>query len=295
MILVSDIHISVITSGGLDALWQALHSDPDKLLVIAGDLTQIASTREYQRMETFLLGIIDKGCSLILTPGNHDFGGCFFEYVLCCASVAAKRRYRRLHMRLLDALERSPSPSPSPLPFSVLYQREFDTVARAGPHLFVTLRTHHPCFCMPGLATEHQADWARECLADLERRGALKDTPHRHLVTHHSLWKGPGDPHMRIRYFGRLIAGVLEPFAFTSCINGHNHRFAVKARPVGTAGRTVLHVQLPTLSNRLHRHSGPPGFVAWVLGDMPRLVDPSPSSPGVGTELKVTAESSTSL
>lgn len=49
------------------------------IIINSGDLTQSSATTEYDSAKKFFTNLMSLGCSIVITVGNHDFGGAFSE------------------------------------------------------------------------------------------------------------------------------------------------------------------------------------------------------------------------
>ena len=250
MLLISDIHFGATVSKNVSHFIEAAVNpamNPEKLVVIAGDMTQHATPDEYRDAERFIALLLDRGIRIVLTPGNHDFGDWIGEYVL--TNWKARRRYERLMEPVLSQQ-------------GVLAREGCDAIIRFDNHVFVCLRsTHRGQAHKLGLIgmnriTRDQVAWAAERLASIDTDGSLL-----HLVTHRSLWRESGDRHAGI-YRGRYLEeGLLGTFSFHSVIHGHNHRFLFAYTSTPHTGIPVIRMSLPTISDRNRKNRI--GYVQW--------------------------------
>ncbi len=250
MLLISDIHFGAIVSKNVRHFMEAAVNpamNPERLVVIAGDMTQHATPKEYEEAARFISALLGEGIRIVLTPGNHDFGDWIGEYIL--TNWKARQRYGRLMEPVLSQE-------------GVLAREECDSIVRFDNHLFVCLRsTHRGQAHKLGLVgmnriRKKQVAWAAERLASIDTRGCLL-----HLVTHRSLWRESGDRHAGI-YRGRYIEeGLLKRFPFHSVIHGHNHRFLFAYTSTPHTGIPIIRMSLPTISDRNRKNRI--GYVQW--------------------------------
>jgi 3',5'-cyclic AMP phosphodiesterase CpdA len=257
MIIAADIHLGHTSPAQLEALVRACRQDRQRLLVVAGDLTQRGTEQQYQEAEALLRRVMHDGVRVVCCPGNHDLSR-LFGYA---PSTSARRRDRYLaHITgLLGAQQ------------EVLGFTRYDTVLAAGQDVVVSLRSVHR---RGRLLWGHrvrapQILWARQVL---DRYGAARERQRIHFVTHYSMWNLPGDRHRNLHRRARLERGLLLPLGVTSYINGHNHRFEAAHRLSPRTGHRLYHVQAPSLSRTPLRDSS--GYVCWdpASGEGARLV-----------------------
>ena len=250
MILASDLHLSRTAAPDIEALLAACLSpqhNPERTVVLAGDLVQHNTAEEYERAGALLGALLDGGVTLVLTPGNHDFGQLLGEKF----GVTGRERFTAL----LDAVLRQPA---------VLAHREFDAITSVDDDLFVTLAsTQRGQGRKLFVAGENrirrvQIEWAT---AELEGKTEGRQL---HLVTHRSLWSDAEDGHCRMVRKERLERELLEPLGFQTLIHGHNHRFVCEAASTPRIGYGMLRIGLPTLSSRHHGRER--GWVRWSPG-----------------------------
>lgn len=132
---------------------------------------------------------------------------------------------------------------------------------RIGKDVFVSARSIHSKVYKGSRLSKDQYNWAA---GELIRNGLTTENGYRlHLLTHQSLWKLEGDPHNHMNKRRRLVKSFLEPFGFSTAINGHNHRFDHGRRSVKKKlHHSLYHIQAPTLSTRT-KGRFIPGFVSW--------------------------------
>ncbi|MDD5712960.1 MAG: metallophosphoesterase [Smithellaceae bacterium] len=250
MLLISDIHFGANVSKNVGHFLDAARDplmNPDRLIVIAGDMTQHATPTEYEAAQAFIGELLASGVRIILTPGNHDFGDWMGEYLL--TNWKARRRYVDLMEPVLGQE-------------GVLARNGYDSVTKFDDQIFVALRsTHRGQAQMLGLGgmnriRKAQVDWAATRLAGLDTSGCLL-----HLVTHRSLWHESGDEHRKM-FKGKYIEKtLLKRFEFHSVIHGHNHRFVFAATSTPYLGIPLIRLSLPTISDR--NHNNQIGYVRW--------------------------------
>jgi len=261
MLLVSDIHFGAnrdedISSFLTDALDPVIN--PDKRVIIAGDITQNASESEFQQAADFLSYMMENGIKLLFTPGNHDFGDWIGEVIM--TDRKARSRCRQLMVPILQQPE-------------VAAHHEFDSIVRCDDHVFVVLRsTHRGESHKLGLfgnnrITGRQIEWARTSLDAMKLEGRSL-----HLVTHRSLWQESGDMHTNMVKISRLEDQLLSCYPFATYIHGHNHRYVFADTTTPRRAIPIRRLGLPTLSTR-NRH-WQRGYVSWNLPykEPPRLL-----------------------
>lgn len=246
MIIAADIHFGRSTAHLVAALERACAADPQRLLVVAGDLTQRGLEEEYAGAEAMLRRVMARGIRVVCCPGNHDLS-LLFGYA---PSAGARRRDRYLtHITGLLGAQAE-----------VLGFTRFDTVLATEDDLVISLRSAHRRgrLLLGNRVRKPQIRWARQVL---EEHGIAPGSRRIHVVTHHSLWSLPGDRHRNMHRRERLERGLLLPFAAASFINGHNHRFEQARRPTPRTGHPLYHIQAPSLSRRVAPEQS--GFVSW--------------------------------
>ena len=72
MIIASDLHFGHPPRERLDALTRACADDPQRLLVLAGDLTEHGKEAQYEGVAELLRDLIEGGVRVVCCPGNHD-------------------------------------------------------------------------------------------------------------------------------------------------------------------------------------------------------------------------------
>jgi len=250
VIIASDLHFGHPPRATLDALTGACLEDPQRLLILAGDLTEHGNQQQYEGVAALLRGMVERGVRVVCCPGNHDLSY-FWGYA---PSPRGKRRGRyRDHITSLMVDQ------PENLDFT-----NFDTVMRLGDDVVISLRSVHRRgrLLLGNRVKEGQIRWAREVL---DRHDIIGHTHRIHLVTHHSLWRVLGqDKHANLHRRKRLERLLLVPYSAASFINGHNHYFSAAERETPKSGHRLYHIQAPSLSKGSSR--GARGFVRWVPG-----------------------------
>ncbi len=88
IIHLSDLHFGTEMPALVEALTQHVRETPADLLIVSGDLTQIASHAEFKQARAFLDSL---GLPIFCVPGNHDIP----RYDILERMCAPYRRYRR--------------------------------------------------------------------------------------------------------------------------------------------------------------------------------------------------------
>ena len=250
VLLISDIHFGATVSKNIRGFLDAARDpaiNPERLIVIAGDMTQHASREEYGEADRFIRTLLDGGIRIVLTPGNHDFGDWIGEYIL------TNRKARRLYERLME---------PVLCQEGIIAREGYDSIAKFGGNIFVALRsTHRGQAHKLGLAgmnriRKRQVEWALSRLAGIETGGCLL-----HLVTHRSLWRESGDRHQGIHRGRYIEEALLRAYPFHSVIHGHNHRFVFASTSTPHTGIPIIRLSLPTISDRNRKNRI--GYVRW--------------------------------
>ena len=249
MIIASDIHFGRTPEGALAALDVACREDAQRVLILAGDLTDHGKEGQFAGMASFLGGIIAQGVRVVCCPGNHDLSY-LFGYA---PSPGGARRDR-----YLDHLTGLLTSQPDNLDFT-----RYDAVLRAGEDVIVSLRSVHRRgrLLLGNRVEKTQLRWARGVL---DRHGITGRDERVHFVTHYSLWSLFKDRHRNLHRRGRLERDLLRPYQVRTYINGHNHRFTAARRGTPKLGHDLYHIQAPSLTRP--RGSGPRGFISWDPG-----------------------------
>ena len=250
MVCISDIHFGANLSAHVLRFIETACDpamNPDRIVIIAGDMTQHATEPEYREAEMLLRTLLDAGIRVVLTPGNHDFGDWIGEYFF--TNRKARKRYQSLTGPVFKQKE-------------IIVSEDYDSIMRCGNNIFVSLRsTHRGKAHSLGIIginriRNRQVEWAASQLASMNIKGALL-----HLVTHRSLWQESGDRHAGIYRPTFIEKHLLERFTFHSIIHGHNHRYLFACTSTPRLGIPVIRLSLPTLSDRNRKNRI--GFVRW--------------------------------
>ena len=160
MLLVSDIHIGVHEEPLLDALLAAAAQDPDKVVVISGDLTQDSLADEFERVTRLLDDLIKAGVAVSVTPGNHDFGSQLLNFKTRLHFLSSN--YTTAAQRLSAAL----APAHAQVqPGCTLFAEGYDSILRVpSGDVFVALNTQHRAGAR---VKESQIEWATPLLQQL--------------------------------------------------------------------------------------------------------------------------------
>jgi len=261
MVCISDIHFGANLSCHISHFIESAldpGSNPDRIVIIAGDMTQHASEPEYREAANLLRSLLDEGIRVVLTPGNHDFGDWIGEYFY--TNRKARNRYRSLTEPVFCQKE-------------IVAVEDYDSIMRCGNNIFVALRsTHRGKARSLGIVginriREKQVEWAASKLGSMDINGAKI-----HLVTHRSLWRDSGDRHDAIYKPNYIERNLLEKFKFHSVIHGHNHRYLFTGTSTPCLGMPILRLSLPTISDRNRKNSI--GYVRWdaPYRDIPKFV-----------------------
>ncbi len=261
MLLVSDIHFGANREQDVRAfLNRALSEElnPDKIVIIAGDITQTASDGQFYKAEFLIKELLKAGIKLVFTPGNHDFGDWIGEH------IKTNKRARSWCNILL---------SPIFSQKEVVAHHQFDSIYQFERDIFLALRsTHRGEASKLGLfgsnrITRKQIEWAKSQLLKLDFEGRRL-----HLVSHRSLWHESGDMHSGMIKRRRLEENLIKHFPFYSFIHGHNHRFVFSNTSTPKLAIPIFRLGLPTLSVRNKKWKA--GFVSWEYpnGKSPVLI-----------------------
>ncbi len=250
MVCISDIHFGANLSAHVSRFVETATDprlNPDRIVIIAGDMTQHATEPEYRDAEKLLHALLDAGLRVVLTPGNHDFGDWIGEYIY--TNRKARSRYRALMAPILNQKE-------------IIAAEDYDSIMSCGKNIFVSLRSTHRgkarSLGVIGInrIRKRQVEWATSHLESMDTAGAML-----HLVTHRSLWRESGDRHQGIYRPAFIEKHLLEKFRFHSIIHGHNHRYLFACTSTPHRGIPVIRLSLPTISDRNRKNRI--GFVRW--------------------------------
>lgn len=250
MICISDIHFGANESCHIERFIETACGpvfNPDRTVVIAGDMTQHASESEFLEAASLLRVLLDAGMRVVLTPGNHDFGDWIGEYF--CTNRKARSLYGTLTEPVFHQQE-------------IVAVDAYDSIMRCDNNIFVALRsTHRGKAHSLGIIginriRKKQVEWAAAVLESIDTSGALL-----HLVTHRSLWHESGDRHAGMFRPAYIERNLLERFRFHSVIHGHNHRYVFACTSTPRLGIPIIRLSLPTISDRTRKNRI--GFVRW--------------------------------
>lgn len=231
----------------------------DRLVVIPGDFTMAGEPDEYEAAIQFVDAVLAADLRLVITPGNHDFGGVIDRRLV---ADGPRDRYRALARRLRRWWESHPAEG-----VHVLSEDAMDSLTRIGDHVFLSLRSVHSHAWLKSSARvrREQIEWAKSALSEHQRPG-----DHLHFVTHRSIWRHDvDDKHPAMRKSERLCQELLQPFRFRTYIHGHNHVARDVCVPLPFGGASIRHISVPTLSNRHGGGvSGGAGVLSCPLGSL---------------------------
>ena len=71
MLLVSDLHFGYLEQSAVELFIEAVQDDPDRVVVIAGDVTSKSTDEEYEQAKQFVRRLLDLGIKVVATLGNH--------------------------------------------------------------------------------------------------------------------------------------------------------------------------------------------------------------------------------
>lgn len=217
---ISDLHFGAHDPGVVAALRDALNALAPDLVVVSGDLTQRARTRQFVEADAFLAALERDGRRVLVVPGNHDV-----------------RALTRPFARLVSPLSR--------------YRR---IVARGRPHFFADaelavlgLESAHGLTVKDGRLTAAQVRTIGACFTGTAP-GAT-----RVLVTHHPLVPLPRD---RDGALDRALRGATRALAAVKAADvnlvlaGHHHAYTVAlAAPTLALDPQVMVVQAGTATS----------------------------------------------
>lgn len=224
----------------------ACRADPQRVLILAGDLTEHGKQEQYAGLAELLGQLVQDGVRLVCCPGNHDLSF-FYGY------VPSPRGTRR--DRYLDHITSLVTSQPELLGFT-----RYDAVLRIGQDVIISLRSVHRRgrILAGNRVRAEQIQWA---LAVLQQHDVTGQTHRIHFVTHYSLWALGPDHHRNMHRRRRLEQGLLVPCDVRTFINGHNHRFSAATRPTPKTEHRLYHIQAPSLGKGAHGRQR--GYVCW--------------------------------
>jgi len=183
---VSDLHFGAETQDVVHALLADLARTKPTLLIVSGDLTQRARTRQFQAARRFLDGI---ACPKLVVPGNHD-------------------------IPLFDVFRRFLSPL-------TRYRRhiadDVNPFVSIGGVAVLGLNTARSNTWKNGRLSEEQIDTIRGALAPLSEETVKV------LVTHHPFLPPPGDPSPPLVGHAAQALRVAEQSGVDLVLAGHLH------------------------------------------------------------------------
>ena len=259
VLVCSDVHFGSHRQQLADEFVEALDTLPRAraCVVISGDLVQSGSERDFKAASRFLASIRTRRVPLVLTPGNHDFGGFVHENGPVKVHEQPRKRFKRLWS---DHLHQP----------CVLASHDMNAIYQVHGHVFVSLRSVHRgrIWGRSERISSGQIDWAQTTL----KKFRLASAP-LHLVTHRGLWDDRGGAkraHRPMYRRRRLERELLERYSFQTIIHGHDHRCAWTAgRPMPKRSRPLDHLAVPSMSGT---RAGEHGWVAWRPGSTPQFV-----------------------
>jgi 3',5'-cyclic AMP phosphodiesterase CpdA len=254
MLLVADIHFGANRTEAVDFFLKDAKNpkiNTEKIIIIAGDMTENASKKEFLASKNFIDSLLETGSRLVFTPGNHDLGGWIGEYLM---------KNKKARSQCLDLMKPILSQK------GVIAVKAYDSITKFDKNIFVSLRSTHRGnvhkFGILGInrIRREQITWAISELLSLN----LKDS-FLHFVTHRSMWRESGDKHTRMFRTNRLETLLFKKFMFHSIIHGHNHRFVFSCT-------STPKLAIPTLSLRSRKWIS--GYVRWdsPFDKIPELV-----------------------
>lgn len=250
MLLVSDIHFGANRARDVAAFLNDACNptiNPERIVVIAGDMTQNARVEEYESAAELIGRLLSSNQRIVFTPGNHDFGNWPGEYLR--RNHEARERFRKLLEPVLIQPE-------------IMHTDGYDSIVKVEKDVFVVMRsTHRGELGKLGLFGNNrikarQIEWVASHLRTMKLEAYRL-----HLVTHRSLWHESGDPHSGMIKRRRLESNLLRNFSFFSFINGHNHRYVYAHTTTPKLAIPIVRLALPTLSLRNKQHQA--GYIRW--------------------------------
>lgn len=215
----SDLHFGTETPHVLDELVQSVAAFDPHLVVITGDLTQRARTREFIAAKHFLERLPSPQ---LVIPGNHDIAPL----------------YRPLR-RIFTPYER----------YHHYITHDLDAAFYDDEVLVLALSSVQPLRWKEGSVKPHQLDWLSEYCQRFPQQLRL-------LAAHHPLVEAETQrPTRRVRRHSALMS-VLDSADIAICMSGHLHRSfsGLAVTPMDEAG-SVLAVHASTAtSKRLRGH-----------------------------------------
>ncbi len=234
---ISDLHFGAHEPDVVDALHDALIAIGPDLVVVSGDLTQRARTRQFVAAEAFLKSLETAGLDVLVVPGNHD--------------VPLHKPLTRL-FRPLGRYRR-------------IVQRDRPCFVATADIAVLGLASAHGLTVKDGRLTRAQirsiGAWFRGVPAGVTRL----------LVTHHPLVPLPGDDAGEIEPALRGATRTLRAVRAAGVhlvLAGHHHAHSVtEAQPVLSVDPQVLVVQAGTATS-YRRRGAPNSFnIIEIAGD----------------------------
>lgn len=216
--LISDLHFGAVPDGLAAALIEDLAVGEPRLVVIAGDLTMRARSREFEAARDFISAL---GLPLIVLPGNHDL-----------PHFNLWERFTQPYRRFAD-----------------LAQAVINPVHDAGHVVIAGLNTTRSW--QPHPLWQEGVVRPRDALAAAQTFEKRPASVFKAVVTHHPLVRAQGLSHLARPALGaRRAVKILIEAGAALFMSGHVHRSYCQEWLVG--GRRLLAVGAPTaLSTRL--------------------------------------------
>lgn len=273
MLIISDIHFGTKNEKQVELfLEKALDNEfnPSGLVVIPGDLTSHhfdlkGNEKQFFEAENFIKTLIDNNIKVILTPGNHDIG-------IIKGGIPqnhdAKKKFKEILKKYVFSQKN----------VEILDSKKFDSIIRIENDIFVSLRSVHGI--SKNILKLHdfqhysrrikkkQIEWATDALEKFSKKNDL-DKFKLHFVTHLSIWKGKHRPMPK----AERLEKFLKKFDFYSFIHGHNHEFIFAKRLTPNLGKEIIHISVPTISNRVKNHMLDSGYIKWENNDLPEFIN----------------------
>lgn len=186
-----------------EALLRAAHELRPEVVVVAGDLTQRAKTREFRDASAFIGRL--PAVPVVVTPGNHD--------------VPLYRVWERLFAPYRN--------------WTRLVSPELDSIARIDGATLVALNSSAPHRAIVGgHLSDAQTDFARRAF----QSAPAEDL--RIVVTHHHFIPTPGGEGGRPLPGARRVLGLFEEFGVDAVLGGHVHQTHLHTSRALLANRT---------------------------------------------------------
>eukprot|EP01006_Ploeotia_vitrea_P058663 TRINITY_DN69936_c0_g1_i1.p1 TRINITY_DN69936_c0_g1~~TRINITY_DN69936_c0_g1_i1.p1 ORF type:complete len:327 (-),score=20.39 TRINITY_DN69936_c0_g1_i1:62-1042(-) len=141
MFIVSDPHFGANQAEVMEGFVSAVNhlSPSERLVVIAGDITQDSKPSEFELATQWIQKLLDIGTQIVVTQGNHDFGGWVAEKANRFKVPGLKSKYtaavRMINQLMKPVLQQS---------FILAVSDDgLDTISLTGQHLFVSLHSQH--------------------------------------------------------------------------------------------------------------------------------------------------------